>query len=105
MTEPLDERTRVTISPSVYARAFGEEVVLLDFGKGEYFGLDPIGAEIWRRLEAGDDLGKAADHLVAQYEVGREEALRDIVALVAQLQKHELLAPITGATRSEVDVT
>ena len=92
MTGSLDERSRLTISPSVYARAFGEEMVLLEFGKGEYFGLDAVGADIWRRLEAGDDLGMAADHIVAQYEVGREEALRDIVALVGQLQEHGLVA-------------
>ena len=92
MTESLDERSRVTISPSVYARAFGEEVVLLEFGKGEYFGLDAVGAEIWRRLEAGDDLGAAADHIVALYEVGREEAMRDIVDLVIQLRNHELVS-------------
>ncbi len=92
MSQSLDERSRVTISPSVYARAFGEEVVLLEFGKGEYFGLDAVGADVWRRLEAGDDLGAAADHIVAQYEVGREEALRDIVELVLQLRDHELLA-------------
>lgn len=91
MTEPLDESSRVTISPSVYARAFGDEVVLLEFGKGEYFGLDAVGAAIWRRLEAGDDLGTAADHIVAHYEVGREEALRDILQLVAQLRNHALL--------------
>ena len=91
MKEPLDERTRVTISPSVYARAFGEEVVLLEFGKGEYFGLDAVGAVVWRRLEEGDDLGMAADHLVAEYDVSREEALGDILALVAELRKHELL--------------
>lgn len=92
MTESLHERSRVEISPSVYVRAFGDEVVLLEFGKGEYFGLDAVGADIWRRLEAGDDLGTAADHIVAQYEVGREEALRDIVGLVAQLRSHELVA-------------
>ena len=89
----LDEKSRVTVSPSVYARAFGEEVVLLDFGRGEYFGLDPIGAEIWRRLEAGDDLGTVADHVVEHYEVSRAAALRDIVDLVAQLRSHDLLAP------------
>lgn len=91
MTTSLDERSRVTLSPSVYARAFGEEVVLLEFGKGEYFGLDAVGAEIWRRLEAGDDLGMTADHLVAHYEVGREEALRDIVALVTELRNRDLV--------------
>lgn len=92
MTESLGERSRVTISPSVYARTFGEEVVLLEFGRGEYFGLDAIGAEIWRRFEAGDDLGTAADYLVRRYEVGREEALRDILELVAQLRNHALIA-------------
>ena len=91
MTEPLHEHSRVTISPSVYARVFGDEIVLLEFGKGEYFGLDPVGAALWRRLEAGDDLGMAADHIVAAYEVDRERALRDIVDLVADLRNHDLL--------------
>ncbi|MDB5212288.1 MAG: hypothetical protein JWO86_215 [Myxococcaceae bacterium] len=91
MTEALDQRSHVTVSPSVYARAFGAEIVLLDFSKGEYFGLDAIGADIWRRLEAGDDLGATADHLVARYEVGRDEALRDIVDLVTQLRNYGLL--------------
>lgn len=91
MTDALDERSRMTISPSVYARAFGEELVLLDFGRGEYFGLDAVGAEIWRRLEAGDDLGAVADHIARQYEVSREAALRDIVDLVAQLRGSELV--------------
>lgn len=92
MTESLDERSHVTISPSVYARAFGDEVVLLEFGKGEYFGLDTVGAVIWRRLESGDDLGAIADQIVAAYEVSREAALRDIVDLVTQLRSHELVA-------------
>ena len=92
MTESLDERSLVTISASVYARAFGEEVVLLEFGKGEYFGLDAVGAEIWRRLEAGDALGAVADYIVAAYEVSREDALRDIVELVTELRSHDLVA-------------
>jgi hypothetical protein len=92
MTASLDERSRVTVSPSVYSRVFGEEVVLLEFGKGEYFGLDAIGADIWRRLEAGDDLGAVASHIAAQYEVGPAEALRDIVDLVTQLHSHDLVA-------------
>lgn len=92
MSDSLDPRSRVTIGPSVYARAFGDEIVLLEFGKGEYFGLDAVGAEIWRRLEAGDDFGAVAHHIAAQYEVSEEEALRDIVQLVAQLRQHELIA-------------
>ncbi len=97
MTQPLDQHTHVSPSPSVYARAFGAEIVLLDFGKGEYFGLDEVGADIWRRLEAGDDIGAAADHLAAHYAVDRDEALRDIVDLVSELRSYGLVEAASGA--------
>lgn len=91
MTTPLDASTRVRISPSVYARAFGKEVVLLHFGRGEYFGLDEVGAAIWRRLEQGDTLGAAAEAIVSTFAVSREDALRDIIALVSDLRNETLL--------------
>ena len=74
------------------APAFGAEIVLLDFGRGEYFGLDEIGAEIWRGLERGDALGAIADSLVERYEVSREDVFRDIVSLVEQLRNESLLS-------------
>ena len=75
----------------MYARAFGSELVLLDFGCGEYYGLDEVGTEIWRALEAGQALGEVADVIVGRYEVPREEALSDILALVSQLHEQGLL--------------
>lgn len=89
---PLAPETRVRISSSVYARPFGSEIVLLDFGRGEYFGLDEIGAEIWRGLEKGDALGAIADALVQRYDVSHEDVLRDIVDLVEQLRNESLLS-------------
>ncbi|MBN9166036.1 MAG: PqqD family protein [Myxococcales bacterium] len=88
---PIPSDMSVRVSPRVYARAFGDEIVLLDFGVGEYFGLDPIGAEIWRRLEAGETLARIADSLVERYEVTREVALGDIVALVDEMRDKGLL--------------
>ena len=88
----LAPETRVRISPSVYARAFGAEIVLLDFGRGEYFGLDAIGAEIWRRLESGEALGAIADALVQHYEVSREDAYRDTLLLVESMRNESLLS-------------
>lgn len=91
MTAQLDARTRVTVSPSIYTRAFGSELVLLDFARGEYFGLDETGAEIWRGLSKGDDLGTIADRIASLFEVSREDALRDIVELVTEMRAHSLI--------------
>ena len=88
---PVGPTTKVRISPSVYARAFGAELVLLDFARGEYFGLDEIAADIWRGLEAQRDLGGIATTLVAGYDVVEEEALRDVIGLVCDLAGQGLI--------------
>lgn len=90
-TPTLEPQTRVRTSPSVYARAFGEEIVLLDFGRGEYFGLDEVGAFVWRGVERGETLAGIADALVEQFEVSRDVALRDVVELVSEMLARSLV--------------
>ena len=65
--------------------------MLLDFGRGEYFGLDAIGAAVWRGIEAGHSLGEISDAIVSQYEVQAEDADRDIIELVRHLQEESLV--------------
>lgn len=86
--------TRLQIPPSVYARAFGDEIVLLEFGRGDYFGLDEIGAAVWRGIERGDRLGAIADAIESTYEVRKEDALRDIVELVRDMESRGLVIAV-----------
>lgn len=90
-SSPLTSDAKVRPSARVYAREFGDEMVLLDFGLGEYFGLDPIGAEVWRRLEAGDALNDIASRIVERYDVERDVALRDILELVGEMRARALV--------------
>jgi hypothetical protein len=96
MTDELDASVRLRISPSVYARPFGDELVLLDFGRGEYYGLDSVGAEIWRRLENGETLGAIADAITTGYDVERETAFSDIVRLVGEMRSRALVEVVGG---------
>jgi hypothetical protein len=94
MSASPEASTRIRVSSSVYARAFGSELVLLHFGRGEYFALDEIGAVVWRELEKGEALGTIADVLVSSFAVTREDALRDVVALVGELSRESLVEPV-----------
>lgn len=87
----MSPEARVAISPGVYARAFGDELVLLDFSRGEYFGLDDLGAQIWRLAEAGEPLGVIADRIVESFEVGHDAAFRDIVDLITHMRDQGLV--------------
>ena len=90
----LGPQSRIVVSPSVYSRAFGEELVLLDFARGEYFGLDPIGAATFKELEAGAPVSRAIEAIVAAYDVSPDVAERDILSLVQQMQEQGLLTVV-----------
>ncbi len=82
---------QIAVSPGVYARAFGNELVLLDFSRGEYFGLDELGAEIWKRAEAGETLAAIAKHIVERFEITEDVALGDIVELLTHMRDNKLI--------------
>lgn len=90
----VGRESRLAIGSAVYARAFGAEMVLLEFGRGEYFGLDEVGAAVWRGLEAGLTLGAIAEEVVGRFDVDSEQALRDIVGLVTELLKNDLVRAV-----------
>ena len=68
----------------------------VDFARGEYFGLDEVGGEVWRLLERGCSLGAIADALVGQFDVSADRALHDVVALVTALRDASLVSVFDG---------
>lgn len=91
MNTELGPNTHLRASSNVYARPFGEEIVLLDFGRGEYFALDEVGAHVWRGLEKGESLAAIARAISGVYDVSESQALTDIIALVVEMRTRSLL--------------
>ena len=86
---------KLTTSDDVVAREVAGETVLLNLTSGTYFGLDEIGGKIWQWLEQGEcrTLADVCDRLVSEYEVSRETAEEDMLALAGDLAEHGLLEP------------
>jgi hypothetical protein len=81
----------VQISDQVVYKPVGDELVLLDFQTGMYFGLDPVAVRIWQLIAAHHPLAEIADTLVAEYDVPRETLERDIDALLEELERRGLV--------------
>lgn len=75
----------------VVFKQVGDELVLLDFDRGIYYGLDPIGARMWQLLAAGQSADAAVEVLVAEYDVSREEVTHDLDRLISELREQRLL--------------
>lgn len=69
-----------------------DEVVILSLQTGEYYGLDPIAADIWNLVQQPRTVASIRDALLAQYEgVTVEECEAQVLALLDEMVKLELL--------------
>ncbi len=89
---PLTADQRLAVPGHVYSRPFGEQVVLLDFGQGDYYGLDEVGAVLWSTAEQGGCVGDAVSRVIAEFDgAGQEQVTTDLLVLATDLLDHGLL--------------
>jgi hypothetical protein len=87
----LPDELRLRGSDDVLVRALDGEAVLLDLASGTYFGLNEVGARLWDLLAAGNTVGEARGTLLAEFEVEEQVLRDDVAALIAELERRQLL--------------
>jgi hypothetical protein len=70
----------------------GDEVVILGLKDSAYYGLADAGARIWELLQTRRTLEQILETLLSEYEVSKERASADLLALVADLHARGLVA-------------
>ena len=61
------------------------DAAILNLKTGVYYGLDDIGASVWRMLNEPRRVDELVDALLGEYEVDREECQHDVIALLGEL--------------------
>lgn len=87
----LTLQSQVRVSDDVLFQDLEGEAVLLNLKSGVYFGLDPVGTRIWRLIEDKVGLGDIVETIVAEYDVDAARSGADLLALVEDLAKNELV--------------
>ena len=65
--------------------------VLLNVSSGEYFGLNEVGALIWRHLDPSRTVGELCAVVRGEYDVDEATCLADTEALLDSLLAHGLI--------------
>jgi hypothetical protein len=78
------------LSKAAMFRELSGEAVILDLASGTYFGLNAVGARIWRLIEQHGQLKIVLDQLCGEYDASPDELERDLLALVARLAEARL---------------
>jgi hypothetical protein len=97
MNEPLP--SAVAIADSVLYQELEEEAVLLNIANQQYYGLNDVGAQMWKSLTEAGSIAAAEDRLADMYEIERPILRSDLEALVRDLLKAGLLTSADGCRK------
>lgn len=76
----------------------GDEAAILGMKNSVYYGLNPVGAAIWRLLQRPRSVSELRDAVANEYDVSAEQAEDDIFDLVRRLMS-EGLVELAGEPR------
>src|SRR5712692_3059845 len=85
LVSPISNETRISRSPAVLAAEVDGEIVMMSIERGSYFGLDDIGSDIWKRIEAPCSFAALIDLLAADYDADRETIAADVRVLLERM--------------------
>lgn len=75
----------------VIAKMVGTEMVLLDYDRGIYYGLNPVGARVWQLLSEGEAMERILARLADEYDVSPQTLEADVATLLRELEAKELV--------------
>ena len=87
--------TSIRTSPDVLVAHLAGEAVLLNLSDKSYYRLNETAAFVWSKIEAGNDRNSILNSLLETYDVGPEEAERELTRVLDELTSRGLVATAT----------
>lgn len=81
----------IVAAKDMLSSEFGTELVLLNLHDGVYYGLEDVGARIWKLLQQPVTVVAMRDALVSEYDVEPGRCERDLRALLGKLASRGLI--------------
>lgn len=83
------------LSSQQIASKVAGETVILNYGKGAYYGLDEVGVKIWDTLEKGPQtIDTLCDAVIGEYHIDEDTCKSDIDTLLKDLISEGLVETV-----------
>ena len=90
----LTLNTMVQVEQEVVSCDLVEEAAILNLKDGVYYGLNPVGARIWKLIQKPRKLSDILEILLDEYDVEREVCQSDLMELIKQLLDRGLIKTV-----------
>ena len=89
----------VVVSDRQISCELEDEAVVLDLKGGIYYGLNAVACRVWELVQKPCTVSEIRDSLLAEYEIEEAACTHDLLDLLGQLQKWELIELRNGTPR------
>lgn len=79
------------VAKNVRAMISGEGGVIRDMRRGGSFGLNPLGAKVWKLLQQGLATEQIVDQISADFKTSRETVEIDVREFIQKLEEQKLI--------------
>jgi hypothetical protein len=83
--------TRIVRNPDLVTAPMDGDIVMLSISKGNYYGINPVGVQVWEWLDRPKSLRELAQSMVQVYEVDQTTAESDLQRFVARLLQEDIV--------------
>lgn len=100
MSEKVDITvdSKVVASDSQMSSDLAGEAVILNLANDNYYGLNEVGARVWKLIrERALTAQEICEVLQEDYEVSQEQCQQEVVALLRDMQDHNLIKIAGGS--------
>lgn len=87
----ITEASLVSRRAGILETEVGGEIVLMSVERGSYYGLDPVGSDIWRQLGQPVRVAQLCQQLLQRYDDDPATVLGDVIDLLSRLSTEGLI--------------
>src|SRR5271165_4047112 len=91
MNLPLSANAIVIATSEQVSCAVGNESVILGLKNSVYYGMNPVGASVWKLLQGRRTVAELRDALLDEYDVEKERCEQDLMDLLQKMRAEGLI--------------
>jgi hypothetical protein len=91
MEEKITVNSIVVATKDQVSADLSGEAAILNLKSGVYFGLNAVGASIWKLIQEPRTVNEINEALVQEYDVDPDQCEKDLLALLGELLSKELI--------------
>ncbi len=87
----IQMNSKIVRNHEIISSNMDEEVVMMSIQDGKYFGINPVGARIWKLLEQPRGVSDMCGILQEEYDVIPSECQQDVLEFLKELLEKNLV--------------